>query len=313
MSQQITPNHTTPQQEPALQEQIAHLQQFVTHLQAQLQNQLQTNTQSRKGLKVAVPDVFDGTLSRSGTFLSQLSLYFQARRFDFQDDQDKITFALSYMRGGTAGPWADQVIRQQDSSNVAQVFPDWNGFKEEFEKAFGDPNPAGTARYKMDQLKQGSHTADEYVASFRELVPKTGYNDEAHVEIFQRGLNPILVDRIYALPEMPQSLKGWMEWATKLDRQWRQREANKRSTVTQQISKAPRLISPTPSAPTAKKEPEGASMEIDAGRQRKTIVCFKCRKPGHIARNCQSTVDVRTMDYESIKAIMKEELQKEGF
>jgi hypothetical protein len=313
MSHQTTPNHTIPQQEPTLQEQIAQLQQFVTHLQTQLQTQLQNHTQSKKGLKVAVPDVFDGTLSKSETFLSQLSLYFHAKRLEFQEDQDKITFALSYLRGGTAGPWADQIIRQQEGQTGTGVFPDWNAFREEFEKTFGDPNPAGTARYKMDQLRQGTHTADEYVASFRELVPKTGFNDEAHVEKFQKGLNPTLVDRIYALPEMPQTLKGWMDWATKLDRQWRQREANKRNSVASQASKPSRPVSSQSLAPSAKREPDVVPMELDSGRQRRTLICFKCRKPGHMARNCQSTVDVRSMDYESIKAIIKEELQKEGF
>lgn len=290
-----------------LQEQIQQLHQFVAHLQSQLQN----STPAKKVLKVAVPDVFDGTLSKAETFLRQCSLYFHARKLDFQDDQDKISFALSYMKGGIAGPWADQVVEKYEEPDREPVFEDWDAFKEEFKAAFGDPNPAGTARYKMDQLRQGIHTADEYVASFRELVPKTGYNDAAHVEKFERGLNPALVDKIYALPEMPHTLKGWVEWATKLDRQWRQREAHKR-TLTAPHPRQPKPT-PPPSTPPVKKETDVVPMEIDSGKQRRNFICYKCRKPGHIARNCQSAVDVRNMDYESIKAIMREELQKEGF
>src|SRR3954452_25163544 len=91
--------------------------------------------------------------------------------------------------------------------------------------AFGDPDPSSTARFKMDQLKQGNHSAEEYVASFKALTSKTKYNDAAHVEKFEKGLNPALVDKIYSLPEMPVTLVQWITWATKLDRQWSQREA----------------------------------------------------------------------------------------
>ena len=77
-------------------------------------------------------------------------------------------------------------------------------------------------------------TCDEYVAQFRTLKGDTGYNNAALVEKFEKSLNSTLVDKIYALPEMPCTLDGWILWALKLDRQWRQRLAKKsvRSTVT---------------------------------------------------------------------------------
>jgi hypothetical protein len=66
-------------------------------------------------------------------------------------------------------------------------------------------------------------------------------------------------------------------------------------------------------SPSVRKEPDVVPMEIDSGRRNNSFVCYKCRKPGHIARHCQSKVDVRIMDYESIKSIIKEEMQNEGF
>src|SRR4029078_9634646 len=127
----------------------------------------------------------------------------------------------------------------------------WEEFQAEIRKTFGDPNPASTARHKLSQLKQGSHTADEYVASFKELKGDTGYNDTALVEKFEQGLNSSLVDKIYALPEMPTTLEEWMSWAMRLDRQWRQREATKRATPHTIKSQAPPLkISKPFPAPT---------------------------------------------------------------
>ena len=66
------------------------------------------------------------------------------------------------------------------------------------------------------------------MASFRELKDDTRYNNAALIEKFEQGLNPALADKIYALPEMPTTLESWISWAIKLDRQWRQREANKK-------------------------------------------------------------------------------------
>jgi hypothetical protein len=72
------------------------------------------------------------------------------------------------------------------------------------------------------QIIQGSRTADEYVLDFKTKRQETGYNDEALKEKFEKGLNPALLKKIYALPVMPTNLQEWMNWVMKLDRQWRE-------------------------------------------------------------------------------------------
>jgi hypothetical protein len=302
----ISPPTLSPPTVEQLQQQITQLQSYIISLHPHLTNQSQS-----KGIKVAPPDSFDGTQSKTDSFLSQLGLYFSGRKKEFQDDQDKIIFALSYMKGGTAGPWAAEVVRQyQDSPEP--LYPDWNTFLQEFKAAFGDPDPGSTARFKMDQLKQGSHSVEEYVAKFKELASQTKYNDAAHIEKFEKGLNSALVDKIYSLPEMPDTLTGWITWATKLDRQWRQREARKKALGPPTPQK-PFRSQPLPvKTPQVSREPAVVPMEIDSGKKRLgPMVCYKCRKPGHIARNCQSSVDISTMDYEAIKALVMEDLKNE--
>jgi len=273
---------------------------------------------------VAPPDPFDGSPGKADAFLSQLLLYFHGKRHEIQGDYDKIIMALSYMKGGTAGPWAKLKVKQYASTE--EISQTWAEFYQEFQQTFGDPDPASTARHKMEKLRQGNHTADEYVASFRELQDETGYNDAALVEKFERGLNSALVDKIYALPEMPNTLKGWISWSTKLDRQWRQREAMKKSFGSPVPSKQtdapyipyrarpsapapPPFIRPSPATP---RQSEPVPMDIDSSWQRvKPIVCWKCRKPGHRAANCNSSVSISNMDFDSLKAYFKEEAQKE--
>jgi Retrotransposon gag protein len=298
-----------------LQNQIAHLQQLVNGLSAQPQP---TSTNNSSKLKVAPPDLYDGTPSNLETFISQLALYLFNKGYS---DHDRISFSLSYMKGGTAGPWAKQKVQEFiKNDGISQTYVD---FLKELRETFGDPDPASTARHKLNLLKQGSQSVDEYVAKFREYKDDTGYNDAALVEHFEKGLNSALVDKIYALPEMPSTLKDWISWSTKLDRQWRQREVKKKAAgnfnttkpnnTPRQTSNFAPFVNP-PKAVTPSKEPDVVPMEVDSGWRRvasKPIVCYKCRKPGHIAKHCVSSVDVNSMDYDALKAFIKEELDKE--
>src|SRR5271154_6318720 len=60
--------------------------------------------------KANVPDVYTGDRDKAKPFIRQLWLYFEARGPEFPSAKKKVIFALSYMRGGTAGSWADNVI-----------------------------------------------------------------------------------------------------------------------------------------------------------------------------------------------------------
>ncbi|TDL28997.1 hypothetical protein BD410DRAFT_42 [Rickenella mellea] len=132
-----------------LQNQIALLQQLINGLSAQTPS---TQTAPSPALKVAPPDIFDGTPNSLKTFLSQLALYMFGKRV--QDDSDRISLALSYMKGGTAGPWAKQKVQQfLKMKEIKQTYDD---FAKELRETFGDPDPAGTARHKLNLLKQGA-------------------------------------------------------------------------------------------------------------------------------------------------------------
>ena len=60
--------------------------------------------------KVKVPDNYTGDVKKVKTFVCQLMLYFKSRDTKFSTQRSRVIFALSYMRGGTAGPWADHIF-----------------------------------------------------------------------------------------------------------------------------------------------------------------------------------------------------------
>ncbi|GLB44373.1 putative retrotransposable element tf2 155 kda protein type 1-like, partial [Lyophyllum shimeji] len=55
-----------------------------------------------------------------------------------------------------------------------------------------------------------------------------------------------------------------------------------------------------PPAPASRSLPSGVPMDIDLSRQRSgtSIICRRCKKPGHIARNCPDQFDIRFMTAE---------------
>jgi len=316
-----TTSSTTVEQ---LQQQVADLKEMVSLL---LQQKAASSTSHQPtSLKVAPPEQYDGSPGKAENFLSQLALYFHGKRVE--NDQDRVITALSYMKGGTAGSWAKLKVKEFSRIQEPEENITWEGFVAEFQEAFGDPDPASTAQFKMEQLAQGSRSADEYITAFKELKDDTGFNDTALVAKFERGLNSALVDKIYGLDHMPHDLAGWMKQASKFDRQWRQREVRKKiaGSLSSKPSSSPFKVfkSTFPSAtinqpsqasqPSLQvKQPDVVPMEVDSGWKRitKPIVCFKCRKSGHMARDCQAKYDINSMDYDSLKAYMKEEIEKE--
>ena len=61
------------------------------------------------------------------------------RAIEFQDERSQILFILSYMKGGTAGPWATQRINTvlYDNDSAPQTF---DKFAAELDSMFANPN-----------------------------------------------------------------------------------------------------------------------------------------------------------------------------
>jgi hypothetical protein len=320
-------------------EQLALLTRQFAELNQKFQNlNASRAAPSETKYKALVPDIFDGTISKTKTFKRQLMLYFSARGNEFSTHKSKILFALSYMRGGNAGPWADSKLddieRGENATPPSFPYSSYARFIKKFDDRFAEKDEAEKARHALRMLTQGVSTCDEYIAKFETLETLTGYNDQALIESFKQGLNRALVDRIFLLENLPYSLHGWKNYASRFDQRNRQRQEEVRRQVNRtfwspQSAPVPTSRNPPTSFPTrgtsfpprgfVPRQPQGArplppppvkdsnAMDVDKASRAKQVMkgnCWKCNQPGHFARDCPQ-INIREMSVEDIEEMME--------
>src|SRR5258708_3431343 len=112
--------------------------------------------------KVVTPSPFSGAQDDLDCFKAECSLYLSMRHSKFLDECSNILFILSYMKGGTAGPWATQRINSiLYPSKAGEVT--WAGFVLELDEMFADLNHQATARRKHTTLHQGDSSVEELI------------------------------------------------------------------------------------------------------------------------------------------------------
>src|SRR5258705_1445804 len=115
--------------------------------------------------KVAAPSPFSHTQDDLDCFKAECSLYLSMRHSEFPDECSNVLFILSYMKGGTTGPWATQRINSILYPSEAEEVT-WAGFVLELDEMFADPNCQGTARRKLTTLHQGDSSVEELIREF---------------------------------------------------------------------------------------------------------------------------------------------------
>jgi len=111
--------------------------------------------------KFVPPQLFDGTMKDTKSFVSSLILYIYGRKAEFPSNELKIMFALSYIQGGKVQYWKNEAINLIAAGQ--EPFKDFRNFIVQMEAQFGDPSPKATVIGKLKTLWQGSSSVDEYI------------------------------------------------------------------------------------------------------------------------------------------------------
>ena len=255
--------------------------------------------------KGADPEPFSGDRKMTDSFLRAVKLNIALQPRMYSTEEGKILYTLSWMRGGTAGAWAENLATVMLDPSVYNPYTTFSEFLSAFENAFGEPDRAFSARTQLHNLRQASMSAEEYTAHFDAIAGRTGFNDQALIDAYQRGLNPRLLEKIH-YTDLPIGLIAWKEKAKKLDNLYRRlqqatssgtrappaptRPATSASTTRPLPSRTspptsflPPMNTPAPAIPTST---SWGPMDVDAARRKETRKCYNCHQEGHISRNC---------------------------
>jgi hypothetical protein len=123
---------------------IESLRQQLAQVQIGPQPALTVPIPPQRIAKVNHPDLYYGDRPKLQTFIAQLALKFSANSHEFPNDQVKLSYAGSFLRGN-AFEWLSPQIQPNGQVNLTNYYELVQGLQD----AFGDPDEVATAEREI--------------------------------------------------------------------------------------------------------------------------------------------------------------------
>ena len=283
----------------------------------------------------ATPQNFDGDRSKGMTFLNACQTYFRLAPDEFADDETKIIWAMSYMNSGRAQKWTARVFLWEQMPEHAGLtrFRNWDDFRTEFKAEFTPAHADALAINRLESAAyyQRSRTLDEYLDEFQDLTTEAGYTDPKTIVVkFRRGLNPPVQNAVATMAAGRPSdsdPQAWYDAARVVEQNRAANEAfnSAHRPAAPVTTRLPVLQLDRPTARTAPAYPAPAPgprqayahltpspgnpvpMDLDAARRKagNSLLCYRCKAPDHLSRDCPTRFDVRTLTTDELQEILE--------
>jgi len=198
--------------------------------------------------KLSCPPDFNGERHNGRAFLNSCSLYIHLAPEQFQDEQERILWALIFFKGGCAAKWSENIFRQETDTGVFPI-QTWGEFEQQFRLHFFPANAEADAINALEgtSYHQGNQMVDDYLDSFQALVSDAGYTDPQTLVVkFRRGLRVGIQSQIATMPygqPADTNPDAWYKAA------WRINQAHLANEAFQSVSRsAPSAVLKTASA-----------------------------------------------------------------
>ena len=186
------------------------------------------SSKPKSTIKPRTPDVFDGTdSSKLETFIFQCSMYMSARAADFPDDESRVTFALSYLKGNPLDWFQTELSDSIDAGDedLPTWFVHYPEFLTEHKRLFGPRDPITDTMNHLEALRyKDLSKAACYTIDFNRYGRRTGWNEQALTRQFYKGLPERLKDEIARIGK-PTGLKPLQDLVATLDQRYWERQA----------------------------------------------------------------------------------------
>lgn len=167
--------------------------------------------------KVKEPDTFDGSDPRKlSNFILLCNLYFR-NNSAYSDDDAKVTFALSHLRGVALEFFEPTILAEEHEDWM----DDWSAFIRMLRTQFGPIDPTADAEDGIDNLKmRENQRIVKYNVDFNRLAIQTGWDDSVLRHRYYSGLAERIKD-IMGQQGKPTTLDAMKTLAHHIDaRHW---------------------------------------------------------------------------------------------
>jgi len=209
-----------------LHEIIRQQQEQLAAMQAQIQALLAAQGGTGGGaertgpkVEVATPAIFNREAAKVGGFITACRLFVRMKLRGVMVEE-QVQWVLSYVQGGTADVWKENVMEELESGEVE--YESVEKFLIVLKKEFGGGEEESVKAMELRKLEQGGKTMEEFVQEFKRAARGSEYEGRPLIEEFKRGMNGGIRRKLMEAENLPVSIKNWYRRATALDRNWRE-------------------------------------------------------------------------------------------
>ena len=249
-------------------------------------------------LKAALPADFSGKEDDATRWIKAMKAYFTLNTTLYSSDAAKIMTTLNKRSGGRGAPYVETWYDRMSNTTVPNSEKTLDKFVDDFESTFYPFDTKITAHNQLHALRQRSFKEKDgstndgfqrYITDFQNLSMKAGTKDEFNlISQFSLGLDQKLAEMILSMSSVPSTSKGWIN------------QSKIFHTQLVHIRDLCQGRTPSHNYTPSRSHRDPNTMNIDAvslskltpvehAKCMKEGRCFRCRKPGHNARNCRSS------------------------
>lgn len=179
-------------------------------------------------IKIRPPQDFTGAQEEVCDFAQDSKMYLILNDGVYNTNKKKILFLLSYMRGGTAGPWKRNFLEKMTKDKTgAKIFPTFKDFCNQLNAAFLLADKVGDVKSKLKTIEmRGGKTTDDYNRKFQNAAAHSGITEDAAlIEYYINGLPAALYEKVSNLENYPTTIEGWYKKTAFHDSRYRHMKA----------------------------------------------------------------------------------------